>query len=50
VFPGPHGALYRLAVIGTGGHAVATTRLLRAVAGAAERGAGTGTGTGTGTG
>jgi len=40
VFPGPHGALYRLAVIGTGGHAVATTRLLRAAAGAAERGAG----------
>ena len=32
VFPGPHGALYRLAVIGTGGHVVVTRRLLAALA------------------
>lgn len=32
VFPGPHGALYRLAVIGTGGHVVVTRRLLAQVA------------------
>lgn len=36
VFPGPHGALYRLAVIGTGGHVVATRRLLAQVARRAE--------------
>ncbi len=37
-FPGPHGALYRLAVIGTGGHVVVTRRLLAQVArAAAER-------------
>jgi hypothetical protein len=39
-FPGPAGALYRRAVIGTGGHAVATTHLLRGAARAAERRAG----------
>ena len=31
-FPGPHGALYRLAVIGSGGHVVVTRRLLARVA------------------
>ena len=36
VFPGPHGALYRLAVIGTGGHVVVTRRLLTRIARAAE--------------
>ena len=36
-FPGPHGALYRLAVIGSGGHVVAVRRILRAVARSAER-------------
>ncbi|ANS63867.1 hypothetical protein SLINC_1643 [Streptomyces lincolnensis] len=30
-FPGPGGALYRLLVVGTGGHAVFTRRLLSAV-------------------
>ncbi|MGY1709913.1 hypothetical protein ACI8AC_10425 [Geodermatophilus sp. SYSU D00758] len=38
-FPGRRGAAYRLAVIGTGGHAVVTRRLLRRVAHAAERAA-----------
>ena len=43
VFPGPHGALYRLAVIGTGAHVVVTRRMLRSAARAAEqRAAGTG--------
>ncbi len=32
VFPGPHGALYRLAVIGTGSHVVVTRRMLAEVA------------------
>ena len=36
-FPGPHGALYRLAVVGTGGHVVAVRRLLAGVRRAAER-------------
>jgi hypothetical protein len=36
VFPGPHGALYRLAVIGSGGHVVATRRLLAQIARRAE--------------
>jgi hypothetical protein len=36
-FPGPHGALYRLAVIGTGAHVVATRRMLRSVARVAEK-------------
>ena len=36
-FPGPHGALYRLAVVGSGGHVVVTRRLLAAVARTAER-------------
>jgi hypothetical protein len=40
-FPGPHGALYRLAVIGTGGHAIAVRRLLRRAAGLAEARSGT---------
>lgn len=35
-FPGPHGALYRLAVVGTGGHVVAVRRLLAGVREAAE--------------
>ena len=35
-FPGPHGTLYRLAVVGTGGHVVAVCRLLAGVRGAAE--------------
>jgi hypothetical protein len=40
-FPGPHGALYRLAVIGSGGHAVAVRRLLGRVAALAEARSGT---------
>ena len=36
-FPGPHGAFYRLAVIGSGGHGVVTRRLLARVARRAER-------------
>jgi hypothetical protein len=35
-FPGVHGRLYRLAVIGTGGHVVAVRRLLAGVRRAAE--------------
>jgi len=35
-FPGPHGALYRLAVVGSGGHVLAVRRLLRQVARSAE--------------
>ena len=35
-FPGPLGALYRLAVVGTGGHVVGVRRLLSAVRRAAE--------------
>ncbi|MEV2215237.1 hypothetical protein AB0H86_28040 [Streptomyces sp. NPDC050997] len=35
-FPGPVGGLYRLLVIGTGGHAVAVRRLLSAVRRGAE--------------
>ncbi|TNC39871.1 hypothetical protein [Mumia zhuanghuii] len=31
VFPGPHGAAYRLLVLGTGFHVLATTRMLRTV-------------------
>jgi hypothetical protein len=30
-FPGPHGAAYRLAVIGTGAHAVAVRHLLKSI-------------------
>jgi hypothetical protein len=37
-FPGPHGAAYRLAVVGSGGHVLAVRRLLRAVRAAAEPG------------
>jgi hypothetical protein len=36
-FPGPHGALYRLAVVGTRGHVVAVRRLLAVVRRRAER-------------
>ncbi|MCV2489127.1 hypothetical protein OF117_07100 [Geodermatophilus sp. YIM 151500] len=36
-FPGPHGAAYRLAVIGSGGHAVTVRRMLRRIARVAER-------------
>jgi hypothetical protein len=39
-FPGPHGALYRLAVVGSGGHVLAVRRILRAVARTAARTAG----------
>jgi hypothetical protein len=35
-FPGPLGAAYGLAVVGSGGHVVAVRRLLRSVARAAE--------------
>ena len=35
-FPGPHGRVYRLLVISSGAHVVATTRMLRAVARRAE--------------
>ncbi len=36
-FPGVHGRLYRLAVIGTGGHVVAVRHLLRRIQRAAQR-------------
>jgi hypothetical protein len=36
-FPGPHGAVYRALVIGTGGHVLAVRRLLAAVKRRAER-------------
>lgn len=36
-FPGPHGRIYRLIVISSGAHAIATRGILRAVAQAAER-------------
>ncbi|MGY1743094.1 MULTISPECIES: hypothetical protein [unclassified Blastococcus] len=36
-FPGPHGRLYRLAVVGSGGHVVAVRRLLAGVRAAAGR-------------
>ena len=36
-FPGPHGAAYRLLVIGTGGHAVGVRRLLAGIRRRAER-------------
>ena len=36
-FPGPHGALYRLAVVGSRGHVVAVRRLLAAIRRSAER-------------
>jgi hypothetical protein len=36
-FPGPHGRLYRLAVVGSGGHVVAVRRLLAGIRRAAER-------------
>jgi hypothetical protein len=35
-FPGLHGRAYRLAVIGTGAHAVAVRRMLRSIRGRAE--------------
>jgi hypothetical protein len=38
-FPGLHGALYRQAVVGTGGHVLAVRRLLAEVRHAAERAA-----------
>jgi hypothetical protein len=31
VFPGLHGRLYRLLVIGSGGHGVATRHILRSI-------------------
>lgn len=34
VFPGPHGRVYRLLVIGTGAHKVATLRILGSIRGA----------------
>jgi hypothetical protein len=37
-FPGLHGALYRQAVVGTGGHVLGVRRLLAGVRRAAERG------------
>ncbi|GGR74277.1 hypothetical protein GCM10010169_17680 [Micromonospora fulviviridis] len=36
-FPGPHGALYRLLVIGSGGHRLAVRRMLRDIRDRAER-------------
>ena len=36
-FPGPHGRVYRLAVVGTGGHVVAVRRMLAGVRRAAEQ-------------
>lgn len=36
-FPGPHGRVYRLLVISSGAHAIATRGILRSVAQAAER-------------
>jgi hypothetical protein len=39
-FAGLHGRAYRAAVVGSGIHAVATTRMLRTVAVMAERGLG----------
>jgi hypothetical protein len=42
-FPGPHGALYRLGVVGSGGHVLAVRRLLRQVRRAAESTAPAGT-------
>ncbi|SEP19327.1 hypothetical protein [Trujillonella endophytica] len=36
-FPGAHGRLYRLAVVGTGGHALAVRRMLAGVRRAAEQ-------------
>jgi hypothetical protein len=40
-FPGLHGALYRQAVVGTGGHVLAVRRLLAGIRQAAERAAAT---------
>ncbi|MFG3303155.1 hypothetical protein [Micromonospora chersina] len=37
-FPGPHGGLYRLLVIGSGGHRLAVRRMLRDIRDRAERG------------
>ncbi|MEU5531107.1 hypothetical protein ABZ744_29670 [Micromonospora chersina] len=36
-FPGPHGGLYRLLVIGSGGHRLAVRRMLRDIRARAER-------------
>jgi hypothetical protein len=36
-FPGPHGRVYRLLVISSGAHAIATRGILRSVAQVAER-------------
>jgi Polyketide cyclase / dehydrase and lipid transport len=36
-FPGPHGAVYRLLVVGTGAHVVAVRRLLASIRRRAER-------------
>lgn len=36
-FPGPHGRLYRMAVIGSGGHVVGVRRLLRGIREAVAR-------------
>jgi hypothetical protein len=43
VFPGLHGRIYRLLVIGSGGHRVAVRRLLGGVAGSVRSGRRTGT-------
>ena len=42
-FPGPHGALYRLGVVSSGGHVLAVRRLLRQVRRTAESAAPAGT-------
>lgn len=36
-FPGPHGHLYRLLVVGSGGHRLVVRRMLRRIARRAER-------------
>ena len=36
-FPGPQGRLYRLAVVGSGGHVVAVRRMLTGIRRAADR-------------
>jgi hypothetical protein len=36
-FPGIRGALYRAMVVGSGGHRIVTTRILRSIARRAER-------------
>jgi hypothetical protein len=36
-FPGLHGALYRIVVVGSGGHSIVTKRILKSIARRAER-------------